>query len=256
MHISKKTASMLFIFSIIFSLIAKCYPLLPGCQKLFLLFGTKVNVLAIYTLIFTLSKITGEENVMLFIEPPKIKNPLLKFLIWIGDKGAGKKMMPSRILAWYPRALINSGIFESLVTHSDRSVSKRILKLVRMTVSFTVSCPFCIDMNSWEFEKMNISEEEIEALQEVIVLDKVTTLNEREKTAIRYARAICSTPIAFDETLIADLKNLFDEREIVILASTASQVNYWTRLIQSFGITPAGFHDNCPILKLDKYAGD
>ncbi len=193
---------------------------------------------------------------MLFIDPPKIRNPLLKFLIWIGDKATGKKMMPARILAWYPRALINSGIFESLVTHRDRSVSKRILKLVRMTVSFTVSCPFCIDMNSFEFEKLNITEDEIEALQEVKDLDEVNSFTEREKTAIHYARSICGTPISFDKKLIGDLNKIFSEREIVILASTAAQVNYWTRLIQSFGITPAGFNDNCPILKLEQYAKD
>jgi alkylhydroperoxidase family enzyme len=190
---------------------------------------------------------------MLTIEPPKIKNPLLKLLIWIGDRGAGKKMIPSRILAWYPKALINSGIFEGLIVHKDKSVGKRILKLVRMTVSFTVSCPFCIDMNSHEFSKMKITDDEIEALQEVKGLDDVSTFDEREKTAIRYARAICSTPVAFDKQLIADLNKNFKEREIVIIAYTAAQVNYWTRLIQSFGISPAGFHDNCPVLKLEKY---
>lgn len=223
-------------------------------RYLFELLRQNMNLLAIFTDFFTIAEIVKEEKIMLFIDPPKIRNPLLKLLIWIGDKGAGKKMMPARILAWYPRALINSGIFEGLVTHSDRSVSKRTLKLIRMTVSFTVSCPFCIDMNSHEFEKMNITHDEIKALQEVKELESVPTFNEKEKTAILYARAICSTPILFDKTLISNLKNNFNEREIVIISYTAAQVNYWTRLIQSFGITPAGFHDNCPILKLEKYS--
>lgn len=36
-------------------------------------------------------------------------------------------------------------------------------------------------------------------------------------------------------------------REIVILASTAAQVNYWARLIQALGIPPAGFSEQCDI---------
>jgi alkylhydroperoxidase family enzyme len=191
---------------------------------------------------------------MMFFEPPPNIPFWLKILIWIGDKTAGKKMMPARILSWYPRALISSGIFEGLITHKDKTVSKRILKLVRMQVSFSVSCSFCIDMNSFDFDKEYITEEEIEALQGMMQLEDVATFTEREKTALVYAQSICTTPISFDLELIERLKNNFTEREIVILASTASQVNYWTRLIQAFGIAPAGFTDNCPILKLDRYS--
>jgi len=190
---------------------------------------------------------------MPFFKPPQ-KVPLwVKFLVWIGDRAAGRKVMPSRILAWYPRALISSGIFEGLVTYKDRSIDHRTLKLVRMQVSFTVSCPFCIDMNSFEFEKDRITDEEIEALQGFKTIEDVASFSDREKIALRYAASICSTPIQVPEDLVGRLKIQFTEREIVIIASTAAQVNYWTRLIQAFGIMPAGFTDNCPVLKLDRY---
>jgi alkylhydroperoxidase family enzyme len=191
---------------------------------------------------------------MPFFDPPP-KVPLwVKFLVWIGDRAAGRKVMPSRMLAWYPRALVSSGIFEGLVTHKDRSIDHRMLKLVRMQVSFTVSCPFCIDMNSFEFEKDTITDEEIEALQGLKKIEDVASFSDREKTALRYAASICSTPIQVQDDLVGRLKIQFTKREIVIIASTAAQVNYWTRLIQAFGIMPAGFTDNCPILKLDRYS--
>ncbi|MBP7736431.1 MAG: carboxymuconolactone decarboxylase family protein [Spirochaetes bacterium] len=189
----------------------------------------------------------------MFFEPPPRFPWWLRLLVWIGDWAAGRKMMPSRLLSWYPRALISSGIFEGLVTHKDRTVSGRILKLVRMQVSFVVSCAFCIDMNSFGYEKEHITNEEIEALQGIHNPDGVPTFSERERVAVEYARSICKTPISFENDLIERLKHNFTEREIVILASTAAQVNYWTRLIQALGIMPAGFTDNCPILKLDSY---
>lgn len=191
---------------------------------------------------------------MPFIEPPK-KIPIwVSILIRIGDKAAGKKLTPPRILAHYPRALISSGIFEGLITHKDRFITPRLLQLIRMQVSFSVSCPFCIDMNSKEFKNNDITDDEIEALQGEFRLDEVQTFSERERTALEYARAICRTPISIEPELVKKVKSVFNEREMVIIASTAAQVNYWTRLIQSFGILPDGFNENCPILKIDQYA--
>jgi alkylhydroperoxidase family enzyme len=44
-----------------------------------------------------------------------------------------------------------------------------------------------------------------------------------------------------------ELKAHFTERELVVLASTAAQVNYWGRLIQALGIPPAGFSGQCEL---------
>jgi len=41
------------------------------------------------------------------------------------------------------------------------------------------------------------------------------------------------------------MKTNFTKREIVILAGTAAQVNYWARLLQALGVPPAGFSDHC-----------
>jgi alkylhydroperoxidase family enzyme len=49
------------------------------------------------------------------------------------------------------------------------------------------------------------------------------------------------TPLKFHPDLVERVKAAFTEREFVILASTAAQVNYWARLIQALGIPPAGF---------------
>jgi alkylhydroperoxidase family enzyme len=190
---------------------------------------------------------------MPFIEPP-VKMPFwVRFLVWIGDRAVGKRLTPPRVLAWYPKALVSSGIFEGLITHKDRQIPHRLLQLIRMQVSFAVSCPFCIDMNSQDFQKCGISDGEVEALQGSRELKDVASFSERERTALEYVRAICRTPIAFEKDLVEKVKNVFSEREMVIIASTAAQVNYWTRLIQSFGIAPDGFSGRCEILKLDRY---
>ena len=174
-----------------------------------------------------------------FIKPPARIPLILKLGIWFSEKLTGKIMLPARILAWYPKAAIGSGVMEALVAHTDGQMNQRMLKLIRMTASYAVACPFCIDMNSYEYREVGISDEEAGALHGDY--EKIASFSENEKLAIAYTRVISQTPLKFHPELVERVKAAFTEREFVILASTAAQVNYWARLIQALGIPPAGF---------------
>lgn len=182
-----------------------------------------------------------------FINPPRKIPFYLRIGIWITKLVTGKDLLPPKLLAWYPKTAIGSGILESLVADGKKDLDKRILKLVRLQSSFTVSCPFCIDMNSFEFDKVGITEEEMSALQGRTEQSTVKTFSDREKLAMEYAKCVSRSPLSFPVPLIEELRRNFSEREIVILASTAAQVNYWARLIQALGVPPAGFSDKCTL---------
>jgi len=176
-----------------------------------------------------------------FIEPPQRISPFLRLGVWMAEKVTGRVMLPARILAWYPKAALGSGMLEALVAHRDGNINERMLKLVRMAASYAAACPFCIDMNSHEREAVGISTDELLAVRGQLALELVPSFSKREQLAIQYARLISQTPLKFNPDFIAQLKAHFNEREMVILASTAAQVNYWARLIQALGIPPAGF---------------
>jgi alkylhydroperoxidase family enzyme len=176
-----------------------------------------------------------------FIKQPEHIPFFLKLGILISERITGKTMLPARILAWYPKAAIGSGVMEALVAHEDGEMTQRMLKLIRMTASYAAACPFCVDMNSYEYRDVGITDEEAESLRGDF--EQVSTLSEREKLAIAYTRVISQTPLKFHPDLVERVKSTFTEREFVILASTAAQVNYWARLIQALGIPPAGFGD-------------
>jgi len=179
-----------------------------------------------------------------YINPPT-KIPLfLKIGIWISKKVTGKDLLPPKLLAWYPKAAIGSGILESLVAHGSKDLDSRILKLIRIQCSLSASCPFCIDMNSFDYALDNITEEELAVLQGELDLKQVTTFSIREKLAIEYSKGISNTPVSFAPTLIHELKEHFTEREIVIMATTSAQVNYWARVIAALGVPPAGFSNH------------
>lgn len=182
-----------------------------------------------------------------FIEPPARIPLFLRIGIWISKRVTGREMLPAKILAWYPKAAVGSGVLESLVAHHDGYLDERMLKIVRIQASFAAACSFCIDMNSYQFEEKHITPEELKVLQGLTPIEEVGSFSERERLAIRYAQLISQTPLQFPHAFIEELKRHFNEREMVILASTAAQVNYWARLIQALGIPPAGFTDQCKL---------
>lgn len=182
-----------------------------------------------------------------FIDPPRHIPFYLKIGIWISKIVTGRDLLPAKLLAWYPKAAIGSGIMEALVAHKDAKLDKRILKLARLRTSFSVACPFCIDMNSYDYDQFGITPQELAALQGRIKHADVNTFSVREIIAMEYAVLISSVPLQFAQDFVDKLKANFSEREIVILASTVAQVNYWARLLQALGVPPAGFSDHCDI---------
>lgn len=171
-----------------------------------------------------------------FIAPPSKIPFYLRLGIWFAERTAHKEMLVGRLLAWYPRAAISSGILEALITHNEPGVNERMLKLVRLQASFAVACPFCIDMNSHEYAEHGITTDEISAMRGQIEAESVSTFSLRERLALEYTLRISQTPLKFMPTLIDQLTQNFSEREIVIIATTAAQVNYWARLIQALGV--------------------
>lgn len=187
------------------------------------------------------------EKVVAFIKPPK-KIPLfLKIGIAISKKVTKKDLLVPKLLAWYPRVAISSAILETMVAHGKGDLNKRILKIVRIQASLSVSCPFCIDMNSSEYEGDGITKQELNCLTGKLNIDDVLTFNIKEKLVIEYTKLISQTPIKIPRKFMKKIKLNFTEREIVIIASTAAQVNYWARLIQALGVPPAGFSNKCDI---------
>jgi alkylhydroperoxidase family enzyme len=173
--------------------------------------------------------------------------------IRIAEKVTGQRMLPARLLSWYPKAAIGSGALESFTAHGRSVTEKRLLRLVRLQTAFAISCPFCIDMNAFEFASHGVSRQEFEAMSAGFPDGFPDSLSVRERTALEYANLISATPLNFPPDFVVRLTAEFSEREIVMLAATASQVNYWGRLIQSLGIPPAGFTEECQISSNRRY---
>ena len=188
-----------------------------------------------------------------YISEPKPLPLIWRILLGLVERRLGKKLVANRILAWYPRALLGSGLLEALVAHDEPEVPRRLLKLIRVYTSFRVSCPFCIDLNSREYRDSGLSDEEILGLQEPDRIASLPSLSAAERAALAYVECMCRSPVRFEAETVKELRRHFDERGVVVIASTCAQVNFWARLIQAFGVPPAGFNAECSLLNLDRY---
>lgn len=184
---------------------------------------------------------------MSYVQPPRRIPVVLRAALFFVERKLGKRLLANRILAWYPKALVGSGIMEALVAHGEPGVPRRLLGLIRVYTSFLVSCPFCVDLNSRDFREKGLSDVEIKGLQARAPLESIASLSPRERAALSHVECICSTPLTFPPQVIETLKTQFSARAVVIIAITCAQVNFWARLIQSFGVPPAGFSAECMI---------
>jgi AhpD family alkylhydroperoxidase len=178
-----------------------------------------------------------------FIDPPPRAPLLLRLATRLAERIAGKRLLPARLLAWYPRGALGAGLLEASITDRDGRIDRRMLKLVRLAASFATACPFCADMNAHRHREAGVTDEELEWLRARLEPEAMPSLSALERTAIRYARLASQTPLRFPGDFVAELQRSFSEREIVVLATTSAQVNYWARLVQALGIPPAGFSE-------------
>jgi alkylhydroperoxidase family enzyme len=186
---------------------------------------------------------------MAAIPVPRRPHVLLRLGVAFSERAVGKRLEPARLLTWYPRSALGFGVMESLVAHHDGRLDKRLLQVVRLVVSFSVACPFCIDLNGMGKERNRLTDDEVRAVARLAAGAEPEwpgSVTELERLAARYAVALTVTP-AQPDAVLEEVTALFTPREVVVLATTTAQVNAWARLIRGLGVAPAGFSDTCEV---------
>ncbi len=175
----------------------------------------------------------------MLVPPPKRVPLLLRPALWLARRMTGKEPMPARLLAWWPKGAFGSGLFE-LPAAGPKDLDARCLAVARLVASRTAGCPFCVDMNAAAAARGALTAPELDAVLLGTPGD-FAALGHREAAAAEYAHALSRTPVELPEALRARLRAAFTPRELVVLASTIAQVNFWSRFNQGLDIPAAGF---------------
>lgn len=165
---------------------------------------------------------------------------LMRPLIAISEKIAGKRLDPARILSRTPRIALVSGMIETGIERAARRLDKRAAALVRIQASLSVHCPFCIDMNLAEPELAGVTTREVEALRRSRP-EEAESFSKNELLLLAYTKALSGSPLAVKPELIEEMNSRWGADATVRIAALAAKVNYWARMIQGLGIPPAGY---------------
>jgi AhpD family alkylhydroperoxidase len=163
-------------------------------------------------------------------------------MLWLTRRLTGKDPLPARLLSYFPRGAIGVGAFELAAAAAPRDLDGRTLAIARIVASAVSGCPFCVDMNAATWRRAGLVAAELP----VVLGDDEAgyeSLGSREATAARYARALSLTPVTLSAALKDELQARFSPRELVVLATTVAQVNFWTRFNQGLEVPAAGFYD-------------
>lgn len=174
------------------------------------------------------------------VDPPRRSPWYLRPFLWLTRRVTGKDPLPARLLTWFPKGALGSGVFEVTAAGAPGDLDGRTLAVARIVASAVAGCPFCLDMNAATYQRAGLSVEELRGAAS-LAPERWAALGVRESTAARYARALSLTPVELDEGLAQELRTVFTPKELVVLATTIAQVNYWSRFNQGLGVPAAGF---------------
>jgi len=135
------------------------------------------------------------------IKPPEKISCLSDFMLNKAEKEFGKELVPGRVLTWSTDLGIASGALELYVEKGIANVLEpRLIYLLRMQVSYYVSSPFAIDVNSWQYKDYKITINELKGLQGKKNLTEIDSFSQRELTALLYAQSLSKTPVSLNQS--------------------------------------------------------
>ena len=143
-------------------------------------------------------------------------------------------------LDWYkvaPDALRAQFGLERFVHASG--LEPRLLHLVKLYASILNGCAYCIDMHSKDARYHGETEQRVYA---VSVWRETPFYSPRERAALAWTRAV--TVLGSDgvpDEVYAEVRQHFDEKELVALTMAIVAINGWTRLSIAFRTPPGSY---------------
>jgi alkylhydroperoxidase family enzyme len=166
-------------------------------------------------------------------------NPLVRFARTVSRRQLGREVDPVGVYAHTPGLLIGYGAFERATAKQSR-VPERLKVLAETKAAAIVNCEFCCDIASGIAHDTGIGEAQLLALPRYRDSGEFSDL---ECLVLDYATAMSHTPATITDELFAQLREHFDERQLVELTNVIALENMRARFNSAFDMTPAGFSE-------------
>jgi AhpD family alkylhydroperoxidase len=146
---------------------------------------------------------------------------------------------PIEMYAHVPGLLRGYVRFEQATAKLHR-LDKRLKALAELKAATLTHCEYCIDIGSQIARRCGLSDEQLLALPSYRTSELFTDL---DKLVLDYAVGMSRTPVEVSDALLAQLREQFDDGQLVELTHVIALENMRGRFNLALGIGAAGFSE-------------
>ncbi len=121
--------------------------------------------------------------------------------------------------------------------------------LATMAAAATIGCEWCLDYGYWESHNRGIP---VIKLEQIARWREAGGYSELERAVIGFAEAMSATPPSVSDRQVDELRQWFDNGQIVELTAMVALENLRSRTNAAMGLTGQGFKDRCEPVGQDR----
>lgn len=152
----------------------------------------------------------------------------------------GRRLEPTGVLAHHKPLLLGIGTAELAAARYSRAVEDRYKHLAMLRAAQLIGCEWCLDFGSWLATRGGVPEEK---LRELSLWRQSSLFEPLERLVLEYAEAMSRTPVEVGDELFGQLREHFDERQMVELTMAVALENLYSRSNWALGIEGEGFSE-------------
>jgi AhpD family alkylhydroperoxidase len=151
----------------------------------------------------------------------------------------GRPMEPTRVVAHHRGLLFGYGMVATALDRSS-AVDEKLKHLAMLRTAQLVGCEWCLDFGSYLAQRSGYPEEKLRELSGWRDSERFEPV---ERLVLEYAEAMTHTPVDVTDELFAQLREHFDERQMVELTMAIALENTYSRSNWAFGLEGEGFSE-------------
>jgi alkylhydroperoxidase family enzyme len=178
---------------------------------------------------------------------PLVENPkgvVPKLAAQYARRRFGRDVEPVGAASHHSGVLVAGGLLETAADKGWHKLDRHLMLLAVQASAGAIGCSWCIDFGYYEGLQKGLEPAKV---RDVPRWRDSDVYDERERAVLEYAEAASATPAAVTDDLVASLRSMFSDAEIVELASWVALENYRSRFNAGLGLHSQGFSDSCRV---------
>jgi alkylhydroperoxidase family enzyme len=174
-----------------------------------------------------------------------------RLAFFLSRRSYGRVLTPARVYALDSHLLLAVGVMEEVEARAKQTRAP-VKQLARMLVAWRVGCPWCLDSGTHTSLNLGIPDAQLRVLPDY---EHSPLFSEEERTVLRYADAMTSTPVRVPDALFEALKALFTDRQILEITAAIAWENFHARVNHALDLEAEGVASQVCLLPVQEETG-